>query len=245
MNGPSLLSALTKEIENGAAQITGVSQFLQDSPQSSYEILYCAVHHKNKQIIEFLLQQTPPLQIPITTASAPHPQTPLIILAALTGSIEIFQLVCSKYTPLDQFGFIAHNKRTHQAIHSNCLAASAYHGYEEIAKFVTSLDESIVKSQLEGVATESCSLEQIEYGSFTPLMIAIAENHTSIAKLLINSKAPLMSVDSKGNNIIHICILFSTEEMLEYLISKYPQGLLLKNSNVFNSLGRNTIGCSN
>lgn len=86
----------------------------------------------------------------------------------------------------------------------------------------------IVKILLEKGANQN--IIEFEY-DFYPIFYAVVQNNVLITKMLIDANADPNNQDYMGNTIIHYAIINNHDEILDYIINKYP--VKRKNNNIY------------
>lgn len=165
---------------------------------------------------------------------------PLLILAAIGGSIEIFNYLLKKGADMKQIGHITLSPKKRNSVISNVLGAAAFYERSSLLEYLA--DNSLIKeaNKKENGSTTSVlsynfkSTEKKiknnnipfvkEYTGYTPVMLSIV-NTKELSKVLITFKVLMNKVNTKiidheGNNLLHLASKSLNSSLVEFLIDE-------------------------
>lgn len=206
---------------------------------ASYLQLSCALG--KPQIVKFLLQKGVDVSSPpeLVTFDESYRRSPFIIQAARSNSIETFEEVKNASVEVTERGSICLSRVQGNVVVSNAIGCAAYYGQVKMLKYLLG---QLPQQAMELEAQEHKDKQYqgqgygaqfvAEYNSFTPLMLAVVGRSNSLecVKALLDHDADHQCEDDYGNTLLHIAAMNKGNEIMNYLIQRFPIDVNEKNA---------------
>lgn len=182
---------------------------------------------------------------------------PLIILVAISGSIDILNYFISLKADLKQAGHICISPKKKNSVISNIIGAAAYYGNLEFITYVLDLkafkdfnnknktnftntnytNELSVnyKTTEKKLKTSKMSQFSKEYSGLSPIMLAaLNEDNHHNARMIYHKLRSFVLIDEKdaeGNTILHLATKANNEKLVRELVTEENLDFKIINSN--------------
>jgi hypothetical protein len=237
----SMISIVRKLIKSGnAEQMKAIFTLPLSRPYLNELVVYAIYTGDTGVIDEFVKQkvslETPPPSITkganddkdVVELIESYKEAPYVIFATIIGKIKTVECLLSHQRKLSEVGHIGYSPKKHNSILSNCLGAAAFYGHKHIVDWISASYSIDFSDMMNYKSTEKLSSSKIsklnnECNGYTPLQLCIvgADNISLFIELLTCPQSQCDCKDSKGNNLIHLCVIYNKVKYLQYLIEKY------------------------
>jgi ankyrin repeat protein len=154
-------------------------------------------------------------------------ESPLIILVAIGGDIDIYKFLADREVNQAALGHIGLSKKLKNSVISNVIGACAFYGRINLLHYLLEKSQNRLdinhKSTEKKSKTKQFSLHK-EFADFTPVHLSLANDLNSeddsieILKLLQRYKADLTALDWNRNNILHLAVKFNKKRVVKYIL---------------------------
>lgn len=160
-------------------------------------------------------------------------ETPILVLAAIGGSIEVFNYLFEKGADATKVGFALFSHKKKNAVITNIVGACAYYGNNSLLEVILRLLTQKYPSNnsiLNYRATESRSKSKSnifskEFSGLTPAMLSLYGQKSKqisleVFKLLTSKKIDLSLLDNEGNTYLHLACKVGNIQAVEFLVNE-------------------------
>ena len=183
----------------------------------------------------------PPSFVPPTppNQTSDYRKSPYIIQAACAGNIIVFKYLIDAGCKYTELGHICLSKKRKNSVLSNVIGAAAYHGKNEMLKYLLSLPQlhgsyiEVPSSEVQDLKPVKAGPLQQEFYQYTPLMLAIVSPHSDLetVQILLNKRANIKVVERyTGNNLHHLAAKYCTnDDIFNYLVKNLDLDVFARN----------------
>jgi ankyrin repeat protein len=159
---------------------------------SSYQSLHEAIRNRNCSV-DVIRNLLDPDNIDIKEEG----QTPLL-LSIEKGRLDIAKLLIENGA----------NTNVVTEAQESLLHIAVFKGYQEIVEFLINQNENLINLKMAG--------------GFTPLHLAVLQNQSNIARILLQHGGDLYAFENNGFNPFHLAIIYRNIEIATLFISSHP-----------------------